>query len=147
MIYLKNVIQMAMEYGQEHRIGDERYLGRRLQLRQVRFVCQTSLPPDWSNAQLVNPEQRLVWMLRTLKHLMINRVLRHSHNAYCRSPQRNLNLPAHFGSSGPFAGPFMTSPLHENLDPWIGQSQLFSSLFQATIPFKCLSHKPHPRQK
>lgn len=40
------------------------------------------------------------------------------------------------GSSPILAGPFTTSPLQVNLDPWIGQSHEFSSEFHATIPFK-----------
>jgi hypothetical protein len=48
-----------------------------------------------------------------------------------------IHLP-YRASNGAFAGPLTTSPLHVKRDPWIGQSNDFSSLFQQTIPFKCL---------
>ena len=35
------------------------------------------------------------------------------------------------------AGPCSTSPHDENRDPWAGQSQVFSTSFQATIPPRC----------
>ncbi len=35
-----------------------------------------------------------------------------------------------FFSRGVSAGPAMTSPVHLNLDPWQGQSQVVSALFQ-----------------
>jgi hypothetical protein len=35
--------------------------------------------------------------------------------------------------NGSVAGPWITSPSAVNIEPWHGQSQLFSALFQVTV--------------